>query len=66
MVCCSAETAIAALPVPRAALARNWNLPSCSGADGETTAADVHATLCTLVMREAAKHSAWTEYAAAE
>ena len=38
MVCCSAETAIAALPVPRAALARNWNLPSCSGADGETTA----------------------------
>ena len=35
-----------------------------SGAGGEQTAADVHATLCALVMTEAAQHSAWAEYAA--
>ena len=40
--------------------------PPCflSGAGGEQTAADVHATLCALVTAEAAKHSAWAEYAA--
>jgi hypothetical protein len=35
-----------------------------SGAGGEQTAADVHATLCALVTAEAAQHSAWAEYAA--
>jgi hypothetical protein len=35
-----------------------------SGAGGEQTAADVHATLCALVTTEAAQHSAWAEYAA--
>ena len=35
-----------------------------SGAGGEKTAADVHATLCALVTTEAAQHSAWAEYAA--
>jgi hypothetical protein len=35
-----------------------------SGAGGEQTAADVHATLCSLVTTEAAQHSAWAEYAA--
>jgi hypothetical protein len=35
-----------------------------SGAGGEQTAADVHATLCALVMTEAVQHSAWAEYAA--
>jgi hypothetical protein len=35
-----------------------------SGAGGEQTAADVHATLCDLVTAEAAQHSAWAEYAA--
>jgi hypothetical protein len=40
--------------------------PPCflSGAGGEQTAADVHATLCALVTTEAAHHSAWAEYAA--
>ena len=40
--------------------------PPCflSGAGGEQTAADVHATLCALVTAEAAQHSAWAEYAA--
>ena len=40
--------------------------PSCflSGAGGEQTTADVHATLCALVTAEAAQHSAWAEYAA--
>ena len=40
--------------------------PPCflSGAGGEQTAADVHATLCALVTTEAAQHSAWAEYAA--
>ena len=37
---------------------------SFSGAGGERTAGDVHATLCALVTTEAAKHSAWAEYAA--
>ncbi len=31
---------------------------------GERTAQDVHATLCALVTNEAAKHEAWTDYAA--
>jgi hypothetical protein len=35
-----------------------------SGAGGEQTAANVHATLCALVTTEAAQHSAWAEYAA--
>ena len=35
-----------------------------SGGDGQRTAEDVHATLCALVTAEAAKHSAWAEYAA--
>ena len=35
-----------------------------SGAGGEQTAADVHATLCALVTTQAAQHSAWAEYAA--
>ena len=35
-----------------------------SGAGGEQTAADVHATLCAVVTTEAAQHSAWAEYAA--
>ena len=35
-----------------------------SGAHGERTAQDVHATLCALVMTEAAKHEAWSDYAA--
>jgi hypothetical protein len=35
-----------------------------TGAGGEQTAADVHATLCALVTAEAAQHSAWAEYAA--
>jgi hypothetical protein len=35
-----------------------------SGGDGERTASDVHATLCVLVANQAAKHSAWAEYAA--
>ena len=30
----------------------------------ERTAQDVHATLCALVMAEAAKHEAWSDYAA--
>ena len=34
------------------------------GAGGESTAAQVHATLCALVTTEAAKHSAWADYAA--
>jgi hypothetical protein len=40
--------------------------PPCflSGAGGEQTAADVHATLCALVTTEAAQHSTWAEYAA--
>ena len=40
--------------------------PPCflSGAGGEQTAAEVHATLCALVTTEAAQHSAWAEYAA--
>ena len=40
--------------------------PPCflSGAGGEQTAADVHATLRALVTTEAAQHSAWAEYAA--
>ena len=40
--------------------------PPCflSGAGGEQTATDVHATLCALVTTEAAQHSAWAEYAA--
>ena len=40
--------------------------PPCflSGAGGEQTAADVHATLCALVTTQAALHSAWAEYAA--
>ena len=35
-----------------------------SGAGGEQTSAEVHATLCALVTAEAAQHSAWAEYAA--
>jgi hypothetical protein len=35
-----------------------------SGGDRERTAQDVHATLCALVMTEAAKHEAWADYAA--
>ena len=35
-----------------------------SGGDGQRRAEDVHATLCALVTAEAAKHSAWAEYAA--
>ena len=35
-----------------------------SGGGGQRTADDVHATLCALVTAEAAKHSAWAEYAA--
>ena len=35
-----------------------------SGGGGQRTAEDVHATLCALVTAEAAKHSAWAEYAA--
>ena len=35
-----------------------------SGGDRERTAQDVHATLCALVMTEAAKHKAWADYAA--
>ena len=35
-----------------------------SGGDRERTAQDVHATLCDLVMAEAAKHEAWSDYAA--
>jgi hypothetical protein len=35
-----------------------------SGGDRERTAQDVHATLCALVMAEAAKHEAWADYAA--
>jgi hypothetical protein len=35
-----------------------------TGGDGQRTAEDVHATLCALVTTEAAKHSAWAEYAA--
>ena len=34
-----------------------------SGGDRERTAQDVHATLCALVMTEAAKHEAWADYA---
>ena len=37
---------------------------SLSGAGGEQTAVDVHATLCALVTTQAAQHSAWAEYAA--
>ena len=35
-----------------------------SSGGGQRTAEDVHATLCALVTAEAAKHSAWAEYAA--
>ena len=35
-----------------------------SGGGGQRTAEDVHATLCALVTSEAAKHSAWADYAA--
>jgi hypothetical protein len=35
-----------------------------SGGDRERTAQDVHATLCALVMAEAATHEAWADYAA--
>ena len=35
-----------------------------SGGDRERTAQDVHDTLCALVMTEAAKHEAWSDYAA--
>ena len=35
-----------------------------SGGGGQRTAEDVHAALCALVTAEAAKHSAWAEYAA--
>jgi hypothetical protein len=35
-----------------------------SGGEAQRTAEDVHATLCALVTTEAAKHSAWAEYAA--
>ena len=35
-----------------------------SGGGGQRTAEDVHATLCALVTAEAAKHSAWADYAA--
>jgi hypothetical protein len=35
-----------------------------SGGDGQRTAEDVHDTLCALVTAEAAKHSAWADYAA--
>ena len=35
-----------------------------SGGSGQRTAEDVHATLCALVTSEAAKHSAWADYAA--
>jgi hypothetical protein len=35
-----------------------------SGGGGQRTAEDVHTTLCALVTAEAAKHSAWAEYAA--
>ena len=35
-----------------------------SGGDAQRTAEDVHATLCALVTSEAAKHSAWADYAA--
>ena len=35
-----------------------------SGGHRERTAQDVHATLCALVMAEAAKHEAWSDYAA--
>ena len=35
-----------------------------SGGERQRTAEDVHATLCALVTAEAAKHSAWAEYAA--
>ena len=35
-----------------------------SGGSGQRTAEDVHATLCALVTAEAAKHTAWAEYAA--
>ena len=31
---------------------------------GERTAQDVHASLCALVVTEAAKNSAWADYAA--
>ena len=35
-----------------------------SGGHRERTAQDVHDTLCALVMTEAAKHEAWSDYAA--
>ena len=35
-----------------------------SGGHRERTAQDVHATLCALVVAEAAKHEAWADYAA--
>jgi hypothetical protein len=35
-----------------------------SGGEAQRTAEDVHATLCALVTSEAAKHSAWADYAA--
>ena len=35
-----------------------------SGGGRERTAQDVHATLCALVIAEAAKHEAWSAYAA--
>ena len=35
-----------------------------SGGDRERTAQDVHDTLCALVLTEAAKHEAWSDYAA--
>jgi hypothetical protein len=37
---------------------------SFSGGDNESTASDVHATLCALVKNAAAEHEAWAQYAA--
>jgi hypothetical protein len=37
---------------------------SGGGGGGERSAQDVHATLCALVMTEAARHDAWADYAA--
>ena len=39
-------------------------LPPSAAGDRERTSQDVHATLCALVITEAAKHEAWADYAA--
>ena len=49
---------------PPSAMPSSASPSTFSGGDRERTAQDVHATLCALVMAEAAKHEAWSDYAA--